>query len=193
MTDSGPNPIGPNESSDLESGDVDNREAGASAELDEMERQQAWLAFEAADALLAKAQAVRNMPPPSTVAEMRNRERLILDLEAQANATRPPPATTGKPIPQPQTSVTASLHERLRGTGVQTGAESPSHRRARRAVRFAELGGSMRKAGNGWQALGKRGALADLVLEEKTAGRPMADRKNVKADLIAALEDRLGS
>lgn len=72
------------------------------------------------------------------------------------------------------------------------GSESPQQRRERRLARLRELGGDLRQAGTGWQTWGKRGALAALVREEAAAGRPMADRKDVRSDLIAALGDQLG-
>jgi hypothetical protein len=70
--------------------------------------------------------------------------------------------------------------------------ETPSARRARRLRRFRELGGEMRKAGTGWQTTGTRGALAALIREEVEAGRPMADKTDVRADLASAMGDQSG-
>lgn len=161
------------------------------AQTAQAEYEKAWVAFEAADAFDAKAQAVRSMPAPATVAEMRKRERLIAEFEAQAAAIRPPPSITGRPIPEPTAArVMVSLQERSRGNGVQAGAEDPAQRRARRAERFAQLGGLLEKHGDGWLTrAGRRGALAELVREEESEGRPMSDKSDVRADLIAALGD----
>ena len=45
----------------------------------------------------------------------------------------------------------------------------------------------MRSAGDGWQTVGERGALAKLVREERAASQPMSDKTDVRKDLIAAL------
>ena len=67
--------------------------------------------------------------------------------------------------------------------------ETPTRRRTRRLVRLRELGGDMRRAGESWHCIGRRGALADLVREEAAAGRPMAFPANVRDDLKAAMGD----
>jgi hypothetical protein len=160
------------------------------AKMVQAEYEKAWAAFEAADALVAKAQYVRSMPAPNTVAELRKRERLVADLEAQADAIRPPPSITGRPIPEPTAARgLISLQERSRENGVRTGAEDPVQRRARRAERFAQLDGQLEKHGDGWRNAGRRGALADLAREEESAGRPMSDKSDVRADLIAAMRE----
>jgi hypothetical protein len=149
----------------------------------------AWGAHLKADELTAKARSVRSMPPPATVAELLKRERLMSDLEAQADAVRPPSAMTGRPIPEVAARALVSLEERSRGAGVPNGAEDPVQRRARRAERFAQLNGRLEKHGDGWRTVGQRGALAELAREEKSAGRPMCDKSDVRVDLIAALRD----
>jgi hypothetical protein len=66
-------------------------------------------------------------------------------------------------------------------------------RQRRRLERFRTVHqGNMRKAGNSWQCIG-RGALAALVREEKAARHPMSDKKNVREDLIAAIEAELNA
>lgn len=66
--------------------------------------------------------------------------------------------------------------------------EDPNERRRRRLARLRELGGDMRRSGEGaWQMTVVRGALAALVREEAAAGRPMADKSDVRADLAAAM------
>lgn len=92
------------------------------------------------------------------------------------------------------------IHEAtLRGAAAPVGAapagsaESAGDRQRRRLLRFRELGGEMRQAGTGWQCIGKRGALAALVREEKAASRPRRDRSDVRNDLIAATEVHRGS
>lgn len=72
-------------------------------------------------------------------------------------------------------------------------SESISQRRTRRLKRFRILGGELvpYKSGPGQQKYksnGKRGALSNLANEEAAAGKRMADKKNVREDLIAALE-----
>jgi hypothetical protein len=66
--------------------------------------------------------------------------------------------------------------------------ESPSQRQQRRRNRFVALGGEMRRAGTGWHCVGVRGALAALAREEADAGRPMSHKKDVRNDLIVAME-----
>jgi hypothetical protein len=61
-------------------------------------------------------------------------------------------------------------------------------RQRRRLEQFRRYGGSYKQEGGLWHCNGARGALARLVREEQTAKRPMSDKKNVRADLIAALE-----
>jgi hypothetical protein len=69
-------------------------------------------------------------------------------------------------------------------------AETPRIRQARRLKRFAELGGLMKPAGSSWHCSGRKGALADLIREEKAARRPMADKTNVRRDLGAAMGEQ---
>jgi hypothetical protein len=71
--------------------------------------------------------------------------------------------------------------------------EDVSSRQSRRFARFRALGGDMRRAGNGWQCSGRRGALAELVREEAAVGRPRSDRKDIRCDLIAAMGAHRGS
>lgn len=73
------------------------------------------------------------------------------------------------------------------------GAETPPARRARRLARLRELGGDMRRAGEAWQVTGQRGALAELIREEAAAGRPRADKTDVRDDLAAAMGEQRGS
>lgn len=186
MTSTGSISKSSSENSELTSRDGDGPNETDSP--DEVEFAKAWMAHEVSDAALAKAQLVSNMPPATSVAELLERELMIANLEAQADAARPPPAITGKPIPEPlRGRALASLEERSRIVGVDLGAESPTQRRARRAARLAELGGGMRSAGDGWQTVGERGALAKLVREERAASQPMSDKTDVRKDLIAAL------
>lgn len=72
------------------------------------------------------------------------------------------------------------------GDAAKATSEPPAQRRQRRLARLRQLGGHMRRAGDGWQVTGRRGALAALVREEAAAGRPMADKTDVRADLAAA-------
>lgn len=73
------------------------------------------------------------------------------------------------------------------------GGEDAAGRQRRRLARLRELGGDMRRAGAVWQCSGRRGALAELVREEAAAGRPRADKSDVRRDLIAAMEAHRGS
>ena len=74
-----------------------------------------------------------------------------------------------------------------------TVAEKPTDRWRRRLARFRELGGDMRKAGDGWQLSGRQGALADLVREEGAAGRPKAKRQDVTRELHEAMAEQMQS
>lgn len=63
--------------------------------------------------------------------------------------------------------------------------ETTEARRGRRWTRFQALGGLLESAGGGkFRLAGQHGALAELAREEKAAGRPMADRNDVRRDLI---------
>jgi|GEM_PF-6859007 len=106
------------------------------------------------------------------------RDQVLAPLAAGAPGARPRAVILGDPT--------------LRTVAGAADGESPSHRRTRRLARFRELGGDLRQAGKGWQTCGQRGALAALVREEATADRPMADKTDVRKDLIAALGDQLG-
>ena len=64
--------------------------------------------------------------------------------------------------------------------------ETPEQRQDRRLARLHELGGSMKQVGTSWRTQGTRGLLAQLLKEEKAAGRPMSDKSDVRQDLIAA-------
>lgn len=66
-------------------------------------------------------------------------------------------------------------------------------RAARRLARLREFGGDMREAGSAWHCTGRRGALADLVREEKAAGRPRSDNRDVRRDLADAMRVQRGS
>lgn len=66
--------------------------------------------------------------------------------------------------------------------------ETPKQRQDRRLARLQEWGGYMKQAGTGWHTIGSRGSLARLIEEEKTAGRPMSDKSDVRNDLIAATQ-----
>lgn len=73
--------------------------------------------------------------------------------------------------------------------------ESSAERQDRRLARFQELGGVLKRVPGAWNvdtAKSKRGALAELVAEEKSALRPRSDRKDISADLNAAMERRRG-
>lgn len=88
---------------------------------------------------------------------------------------------------------------RLRGAAraaastAQPTAEPPPTRAARRLARFRALGGVLRAAGHSWHCGGKRSALAALSREEKAAGRPRHDPKDVKRDLMLAMRAQCGS
>jgi hypothetical protein len=69
--------------------------------------------------------------------------------------------------------------------------ENAEQRQDRRLARFLALGGLMKRIPGAWNVdtlKGKRGALAELVAEEKAAGRARSDRKDISADLSAAVE-----
>jgi hypothetical protein len=72
-------------------------------------------------------------------------------------------------------------------------AEDAIARQRRRLARLRELDGDMRPAGTGWHTTGRKGALTDLVREERAAGRPRSDKSDVRRDLIAAVEANRGS
>ncbi|MFX1761904.1 hypothetical protein PWP93_04780 [Paraburkholderia sp. A1RI-2L] len=66
--------------------------------------------------------------------------------------------------------------------------ETVEQRQMRRLVRFRELGGKLDKVGGGgWRLNGRRGALADLSREEKSAGRPRHDASDVRKELEKAV------
>lgn len=72
-------------------------------------------------------------------------------------------------------------------------SESTGERQDRRLARFHELGGALKRVPGAWNvdaAKGMRGALAKLVAEEKAAHRLRSDRKDISADLTAAMERR---
>lgn len=63
-------------------------------------------------------------------------------------------------------------------------SESDEERQRRRYERLTALGGGrVRNDAGGWKASGMRGALAELVREEKAAGRTWSDNKDVRFDL----------
>ncbi len=68
--------------------------------------------------------------------------------------------------------------------------ETKEQRQDRRLARFYELGGLLREAGSGVHTAGRRGALSDLVKEEKAAGQPWRERADVKRDIEAAFKRR---
>lgn len=70
--------------------------------------------------------------------------------------------------------------------------ETPPERRRRRLARLRELGGNFVPHGEGWRTTGN-GALAELTKEEAEAGRPMADKTNIRDDLKAAVGEQRGS
>jgi hypothetical protein len=64
--------------------------------------------------------------------------------------------------------------------------EAPEQRQDRRLAWLQALGGCMKQEGKSWRTMGSRGLLAQLIKEEKAAGRPMSDKTDVRNDLIAA-------
>ena len=67
--------------------------------------------------------------------------------------------------------------------------EQPTERQERRLREFRQAGGAARRAGDSWQlGAGVHGALAALVRSESASGRPMSDKTNIRADLMAALD-----
>jgi len=96
-------------------------------------------------------------------------------------------------LPQPLELPVWFPRTRVDGQAPTAAKESPVVRQSRRAARLAELGARMEESGGGWKVSGKRGAMMSLVREEASAGRPMADRKNVREDLIAASLANRGS
>ena len=99
------------------------------------------------------------------------------------------PAAELQPVPEEAPDRTGAVE--------QDGNADREHshaRQDRRLERFEQLGGAMRKAGDSWHSNGGRpGALADLAREERERSRPMADRSDVRRDLIKAIERRLSS
>lgn len=88
-------------------------------------------------------------------------------------------------VPDQEDPIVASIAE----AGGDGPGETIVERQRRRLDRFRFFGGRMKKAGNTWHCTGgRRGALADLAVEEKEAGRPMSHRTNVADDLRAATE-----
>jgi lysozyme family protein len=71
---------------------------------------------------------------------------------------------------------------------LDAGSEMPKERQARRLAAFRAMGGGMQRFGDGWTQNGKRGTLIALARKEAAEARPMSDRKNVRDDLIAAIE-----
>lgn len=66
--------------------------------------------------------------------------------------------------------------------------ETPIERRVRRLARFRSMGGELRQAGTSWHVKGPRGVLKRLSAEERTAGHPRNDQRDVKKELVDALE-----
>lgn len=72
--------------------------------------------------------------------------------------------------------------------------ESSDERQSRRLDRLQSLGGGrVAKAGGGWKASGKRGALAALAREEVAAGKPYSDVRDVARDLDREADRRRAS
>lgn len=196
MTESGSTPAAPKKPSALGSCEADaikdpitqdkyDKDRSTAVEPDSaevIEYEAAWNNFDAADRFDAEAESIRALPQASSVGELQERRREIANLEARAKAVRPPPANTGRPMLEP-----AAVSSLLQRTGRATGAESPEIRRKRRLQRLTELGGQVKKHGEGWRCgAGRRGALAELVLEEQRASRPMSNKADVSNDLIVA-------
>lgn len=68
--------------------------------------------------------------------------------------------------------------------------ETPQQRQDRRLEYLLSKGGAMKQEGQSWRTIGPKGLLAQLVRDEKAAGRPMSDKTDVRQDLIAATERR---
>ncbi|QCX50691.1 hypothetical protein [Ralstonia pseudosolanacearum] len=71
-------------------------------------------------------------------------------------------------------------------------SETPEQRQVRRLARFRALGGNLEKVGgNQWRLAGRRGALADLSREEKTAGHARHDARDVRRELDRAASSEI--
>lgn len=67
--------------------------------------------------------------------------------------------------------------------------ETPDNRRRRRLKRLREFGGDYQNIDGTYQTVGRNGALADLIREEKANGSPMAGDKEVREDLKKARKE----
>lgn len=77
--------------------------------------------------------------------------------------------------------------------GTSPSRETVEQRQDRRLARFEELNGKLKRVPGAWNVdnkNGQRGALAQLVKEEKAARCARSDRKDVTADLGAAADRR---
>jgi hypothetical protein len=67
--------------------------------------------------------------------------------------------------------------------------ETPAQRQIRRLARFRALGADLQRVNaDRWRLTGTRGALATLSREEKCAGRARHDAKDVRRELVMAVE-----
>ena len=86
----------------------------------------------------------------------------LLDAEEEALPIELPPPTVGETVPE---------------------------RQDRRLARLRDLGGDVRRVSKGlWAQTRKSGALAKLVNEERAAGQPRWDSKDIRTELSAAAE-----
>jgi len=86
--------------------------------------------------------------------------------------------------------------ERGQATASAVHQERAEERQDRRLARFTELGGRLKRVTGAWNVdntLGRRGALAALVAEEKATLRARSDRKDVSLDLQAAADRQRAS
>lgn len=106
----------------------------------------------------------------------------VVEAEKKVNQT-----TKESPAPSNISEALILSEEAEIAEGTST-TEPPEARQDRRLFRLRELGANFVPHGEGWRVSGRRGALADLIKEEKAAGRPMSDKTDIRKDLKAAAE-----
>lgn len=107
----------------------------------------------------------------------RSCRHLVKALDSWAARQQPGPVPEVEPLP----GARAPLVKLLKS------AETSEGRQARRLKRFRDLGGALRRAGQGWHCV-PRGILTKLVREEQQAGKARSKRQDVKRDLDRAME-----